>query len=40
MEIIHLPKAEEDLIFWIKSGNKPILKKIAKLTEAIIEIIF
>jgi len=31
-----LPKADEDLDFWIKTGNKAILKKIAKLTETII----
>lgn len=37
MEIIYLPKAEEDLDFWIKAGNKIILKKIAQLTGAIIE---
>ncbi len=37
MEIIYLPKAEEDLEFWIKAGNKTILKKITQLTEAIIE---
>ncbi len=36
MEIIYLPKAGEDLEFWIKTGNKLILKKIAQLTEAII----
>ena len=35
MEIIYLPKALEDLNFWINSGNKAVLKKIAKLTEAI-----
>jgi toxin YoeB len=35
MEIIFLPEAEEDLNFWIKSGNKTILKKIAQLVEAI-----
>jgi toxin YoeB len=35
MEIIYLPKAEEDLRFWINSGNKAVLKKIARLTEAI-----
>jgi toxin YoeB len=35
MEIIFLPKADEDLNFWIKSGNKVILKRIATLTEAI-----
>lgn len=37
MEIVYLPKAEEDLEFWIKSGNKTILKKIAQLTESIIK---
>lgn len=36
MEIVHLPKAQEDLAFWIKTGNKQNLKKIAKLTEAIL----
>jgi Txe/YoeB family toxin of Txe-Axe toxin-antitoxin module len=35
MEIIYLPKADEDLNYWVKIGNKPILKKIAQLTEAI-----
>jgi toxin YoeB len=37
MEIIFLPEAEEDLDFWVKSGNKTILKKIAQLVEAITE---
>jgi toxin YoeB len=37
MEIIYLPKAQQDLTFWINSGNKAILKKIAGLTEAIIK---
>jgi toxin YoeB len=37
MEIVFLPKADDDLQFWIKTGNKTILKKIAKLTEAILE---
>lgn len=37
MEIVHLPKAQEDLAFWIKTANKQNLKKIAKLTEAILE---
>ncbi len=35
MEIVYLPKADDDLDFWIKTGNKPVLKKIAQLTEAI-----
>ncbi len=37
MEIIFLPKAKEDLNFWIKSKNTNILKKISQLTEAIIQ---
>jgi len=37
MEIIYLPKADEDLTFWINSGNKAVLKKIAQLTDAIIQ---
>ncbi len=37
MQIIYLPKAEDDLSFWIKSGNKTILRKITDLTKAIIE---
>jgi toxin YoeB len=36
MEIILLPDAENDLNFWIKSGNKPVLKKITQLIEDII----
>lgn len=35
MEIIFLPRADQDLTFWIKSGNKTILKKIAALVEDI-----
>jgi len=37
MEIVFLPEAEEDLDFWVKSGNKTVLKKIAQLIEAITE---
>lgn len=37
MQIIYTPKAKEHLDFWIKSGNKAILKKILNLTKAIIE---
>lgn len=37
MQIIYTPKAKEHLNFWIKSGNKPVLNKILKLTNAIIE---
>lgn len=35
MEIVYLPKAQEDLSYWIKTGNKTILKKIAQLTKDI-----
>lgn len=37
MEIVLLPDADDDLNFWIKTGNKSILKKIAQLTAAISE---
>jgi toxin YoeB len=37
MEVILLPKADEDLLFWKKSGNKPVLKRIAQLIRAITE---
>jgi len=37
MEIIFLPQAEKDLQFWISTGNKSILKKIAELTQSILE---
>lgn len=37
MEIIYLPQADEDLSYWIKMGDKAILKKIAQLTRAILE---
>ena len=37
MEIIYLPQADEDLTYWVKTGNKAILKKIAELTRSIIE---
>lgn len=37
MQIIYTPKAKEHLNFWAKAGNKPILKKILQLTNAIIE---
>lgn len=35
MEVIFLPDAEDDLNFWVTSGNKPILKKIAQLIDDI-----
>ena len=37
MQIIFEPDAKADLDFFIKSGNKIILKKITKLIEAITE---
>ncbi|MFT4061203.1 MAG: Txe/YoeB family addiction module toxin [Edaphocola sp.] len=37
MEIIYLPKTDEDLDYWVKTGNKAILKKIAQFTKAILE---
>ena len=37
MEINYLPQADEDLAYWIKTGNKPILKKITQLSRAILE---
>lgn len=37
MQIIYLPEAEKDLAYWVKTGNKAILKKIVQLTKAIIE---
>ena len=37
MEIVFLPKADQDLTFWIKSGNKTILKKIAALIADILK---
>jgi toxin YoeB len=35
MEIEYSPEAKDDLIFWKKSGNKPILKRIRSLLESI-----
>lgn len=36
MQVILTSKANEDLIYWKKSGNKAILKKIDSLIESII----
>ncbi len=36
MQIVYLPETERDLAFWIKTGNKAILKKITELTIAIL----
>jgi Txe/YoeB family toxin of toxin-antitoxin system len=30
-----MPEAKADMDFWIKSGNKPVLKKIVQLLESI-----
>ena len=35
MEIVFSEKAQKDLVFWSKSGNKQILKKISELIKAI-----
>ena len=37
MDIVFLPQADEDLLFWKKSNNKTVLKKIAQLTRCIVE---
>jgi toxin YoeB len=37
MEIIFLPKADADLSYWIRTGNKLILKRIAQLTKSILK---
>ena len=37
MEIIYLPQADEDLTYWVRTGNKIVLKKIAELTRAILD---
>ncbi|RYE28420.1 MAG: Txe/YoeB family addiction module toxin [Sphingobacteriaceae bacterium] len=37
MEVKLLPQADEDLLYWQKSGNKAILKKIAQLIRAMNE---
>jgi len=31
MEIVFLPNADDDLNYWVKTGNKQILKKITQL---------
>ena len=35
MQIEFLPDAKKDLNFWVKTGNKTILKKITQLIESI-----
>lgn len=36
MEIIYSEKAQKDIIFWKKSGNKSVMKKITSLIEDIL----
>ena len=35
MEIVFLPDAKDDLNYWVKTGNKQIIMKIAQLIESI-----
>ncbi len=37
MEIEIMPDARIDLDFWVKTGNKAVLKKITQLIESILE---
>lgn len=37
MQIIYTPKANEHFNFWVKTSNKPVLKKILELTKSIIQ---
>ncbi|MEO9022556.1 MAG: Txe/YoeB family addiction module toxin [Ginsengibacter sp.] len=37
MQIEIMPDAKKDLDFWVKTGNKVILKKIALLIDSILE---
>lgn len=37
MQIIFTPKAKEHFDYWVKTGNKMILKRIYRLTSAILE---
>jgi toxin YoeB len=37
MEIILLPLAEKDLAYWVKTGNKTVLKKITVLLEDMVK---
>ena len=37
MEVIFLPKADKDLHFWTKTGNKGVLKKISFLIRDILD---
>lgn len=37
MEVVLLPEAEADLVYWSKTANQPILKKIAQPIRAVTE---
>lgn len=37
MQVIFMPDAKDDFNFWLKTGNKRIIKKITELIEAIIQ---
>lgn len=37
MEVVFLPEADKDLDFWVKTGNKVVLKKITSLIADILE---
>jgi toxin YoeB len=37
MQIVFLPKADEDLAFWVRSGNKQVLPKFTQLTKTIVD---
>jgi toxin YoeB len=37
MQITYTPKAKEHLDFWVRTGNKSVLKRILLLTKAIID---
>jgi len=37
MEIILLPEAEKHLDYWVKTGNKKVLKKISELIKATLQ---
>jgi toxin YoeB len=37
IKIIYLPRAQEDLLYWRKSGNKGTQQRISKLIQSILE---
>ena len=34
----YLPKADEDLLYWINTGNKPVLKKLQSQQDELLKI--